>query len=132
MAAVRGHLQTVCGDDAAASVEVREAEDEVPLTVEDVDGGDGYVLLPASHARTQVYQLLGVVLLGAFVVGVVRNLHRRHLDDVDAEVLLQSLRRRRNRLVVDVADRNDIDTHRVNYSRQANNVWCHQTALCRA
>jgi len=111
LAAVGGHTETVCGDDAALSFEVGETEDEVALAVEDVDVRDSEVLVAPSDALRDGYDTFGVVLTALVVVRRLRDVDGRPGDDLSAVPLAQDVARGFDSAGVRVADRDEVDPH---------------------
>ncbi len=113
--AVGGGLEAVRGDDAARAVEVRQAEDVVAPSVEQVVRRDGDVLVPVTHSSGQFDELLGTVLPAVGVVRPVRN----RLSGVDGDIAFVDRPEPGRRLALDdggdVTDRHDVNVHEPRY-----------------
>lgn len=114
--AVGGGPEAVRGDDAAPAVEIGEAEDVVALSVEEVDGGDGDVLLAAAGTACDLDERLRPVLPASRVVCVLRDV----LLGGDGDLAVVDTAETRRRLALhrrgDVADWDDVDAHTNSYA----------------
>ena len=116
---IRRRLEAVRGDDAAATVEVGETEDVVPLSIEEVDGRDGHVLLPGAHPSGHLDERLRPVLSASRIVRVRRDV----LSRGDRDVAVVHPAKPGGRLPLDgrgdVPDGDDVDTHANGYAVSA-------------
>lgn len=114
--AVGGGLQAVSRDDAAASREVREAEDVVAPPVVQVLPSDGDVLAAGADPLGQVDELLCPVLVPGLVVrtgGDGTRLVHGNFAVVDGSEAVRRLALDRRR---DVSHRHDVNVHRNAYA----------------
>lgn len=105
------HTQTVRGDDTAFSVKIGETEDEVALTVKDIDVGQSEVLVAVSDPFGDADDTFGVVLSAFAVVSLVGDRSGRTDHNLRVVSFAEDIARGANDAVLEVAYGNEVDTH---------------------